>query len=99
VTVVSFLDSTVQGGELRKYRNGAWGLILNLLLLDEAAITPNAIDNSDLGTRSELVVQPFGHTVFICVRSEFGFLRIVSQEEVRRCRRNLHQDARSCSAA
>jgi hypothetical protein len=99
VTVVSFFDCAVQGGELRKDRYGAWSFILNLLLLDEAAVPANPVDNSNLRTCSELIVQPFGHTRFICVRPEFGFLRIVSSRGSGRCKEDLHQDGRSYSVA
>lgn len=78
VTVVSFFDCAIQSGELRKDRYGARSLVLNLLLLDEAAVSANAVDDSDLRTCSKLIVQPFGHTRFKCIRSKFGFLHIVS---------------------
>jgi hypothetical protein len=52
VTIVSFFDGAVESGQLGEDRYDTWCFVLDLLLLDEAAISANAIDNSNLGACS-----------------------------------------------
>jgi hypothetical protein len=56
VTVVGFLDRTIEGGKLSENRNNTWRLVLYLLLLDEAAVSTDAVDNSDFRSIGELIV-------------------------------------------
>lgn len=95
VTVVSFPDGTIESRKLSKDWYDAWRLILDLLLLDEAAVTANAVDGGNLGAGSELFVQPSWHAFFPSMRSEFRFL-YASASAMLGSRDNLHRDARSC---
>lgn len=70
VTEPSFADRRVGLAELSYDRNEAGGFVLNLLLLDDTAITADAVLESDFGAFSELVVEPLGHLVFVRVRPE-----------------------------
>jgi hypothetical protein len=71
VAVVCLFDGAIQGGKLGENGKDAWRFILHLFLLNKAAVTANAIDNSDLGSSLKLIMKPFRHAFFPSIRTEF----------------------------
>jgi hypothetical protein len=71
MAIVSFSNGTIESRKLSKNGNDAWCFVLDLLLLDETTITANTVDDSDLRTGGELIVQPSGHTFFPGMRTKF----------------------------